>query len=101
MAEAAEGLKKIAKSFAITLGPKGAYVFDGEKEIHIVTMPVTAIDTNGAGDLFAGAVLYGLTHGMDIGKAAKLGCYASSILVTQFGARLKKDQVTEIKTLLV
>ena len=99
--EAAEALKKVAKTFAITLGPKGALVFDGKKEIHVVTMPVTAVDTNGAGDLFAGSMLYGITHGMGYAEAAKLGCLASSTLVTQFGARLRKEQVTNIKNILV
>lgn len=98
--EASAALKKIAKTFAITLGPKGALVYDGKEEIHIVTMPVEAIDTNGAGDLFAGAMLYGINHGMDYAAAAKLGCLASSTLVTQFGPRLRREQITKIKTQL-
>lgn len=98
--EAVAGLKKIAKTFAITRGPKGALIFDGEEEIHVVTIPVEAIDTNGAGDLFAGAMLYGINNGMTYAEAAKLGCFASSTLVTQFGARLRKEQVTKIKTQL-
>jgi sugar/nucleoside kinase (ribokinase family) len=98
--EASAALKKIAKTFAITLGPKGALVYDGKEEIRIETMPVTAIDTNGAGDLFAGAMLYGINHGMSFKEAAKLGCMSSSTLVTQFGPRLKKEQITKIKTQL-
>ncbi len=95
--EALEVLKKFAKTFAITLGPKGALVFDGKKEIHIVTMPVEAIDTNGAGDLFAGSFLYGINHGLSYADSAKLGCLASSTLVTQFGARLKNEQILNLK----
>jgi sugar/nucleoside kinase (ribokinase family) len=100
VAEAAQALKKIAKAFAITLGPKGALIYDGKTEIHVVTMPVTAVDTNGAGDLFAGAMLFGITNGMTYAEAGKLGCLSSSTLVTQFGARLQKEQVTKIKTIL-
>lgn len=99
--DAIVSLKKVAKTFAITLGPKGALVFDGKKEIHIVTMPVNAIDTNGAGDLFAGAFLYGITHGLNYAEAGKLGSLSASTLVTQFGARLKLDQVALIKTQLL
>ncbi len=99
--EAAEVLKKYAKTFAITLGKKGAMVFDGKKEIHVVTMPVVAVDTNGAGDLFAGAFLYGINNGLNFAESAKLGCLASSILVTQFGARLRKEQVSEVKKILL
>lgn len=90
-------LKKVAKAFAITLGPKGAYVFDGEEDSHIITMAVEAIDSNGAGDLFAGSVLYGINNGMSMAEAAKMGCFASSTLVTQFGARLRNEQITKIK----
>ena len=96
--EAAVALKKIAKTFAVTLGPKGALVFDGTNEIHVVTTSVDAIDTNGAGDLFAGAFLYALNAGKSYAEAAKLGCTASSLLVTQFGARLKREQVQEVKS---
>lgn len=95
--ESVDEIKKIAKTFAITLGPKGALVFDGKKEIHIVTMPVEAIDTNGAGDLFAGTFMYGITNGLSYTDSAKLGCLASSTLVTQFGARLKLEQVQNLK----
>lgn len=95
--EASHALRKIAKSYAITLGPKGALVFDGEEEIHVVTIPVEAVDTNGAGDLFAGAMLYGINHGLSYADSAKLGCMASSTLVTQFGARLKREQALKIK----
>jgi sugar/nucleoside kinase (ribokinase family) len=98
---ACAALKKIAKTFAITLGPKGAFVYDGKEEIHVVTMPVEAVDTNGAGDLFAGAMLYGINNGMTYAEAAKLGCFASSTLVTQFGARLKKEQAQKIKSQLL
>jgi len=98
MDEAIEVLKRFAKTFAVTLGPKGALVYDGKKEIHIVTMPVEAIDTNGAGDLFAGSFLYGINHGLSFADSAKLGCLASSTLVTQFGARLKKEQVLSLKS---
>lgn len=96
--EASKEIRKIAKRFAITLGAKGALVFDGEKEIYVVTMPVEAIDTNGAGDLFAGAFLYAINAGHSYAEAGKLGCMASSLLVTQFGARLRREQALEVKS---
>ncbi len=98
ISEAAAALKKIAKAFAITLGPKGAFLYDGNKDIYVVTTPVEAVDTNGAGDLFAGAFLYAINAGIPYAEAAKLGCAASSLLVTQFGARLRKEQALEIKS---
>jgi sugar/nucleoside kinase (ribokinase family) len=90
-------LKTLAKGFAITLGPKGSLIFDGETLIEIESFPVKAIDTVGAGDMYAGGVLYGITNGMDWATAGRLGSLASSKLVTTLGARLK---TTEIQTLL-
>ncbi len=92
-----EKLKSVAKSFAITQGPRGALIYDGEKEIDVLTNKVDAIDTNGAGDLFAGSYLYGITNGHSVSESAKLACSASSKLVTQFGARLSKEQLLGIK----
>ncbi|GAB4014782.1 MAG: adenosine kinase [Bdellovibrio sp.] len=98
--EAVAELKKHTKSLAITRGPRGAYLLDGEKEIIIITKQVEAIDTNGAGDLFAGAFLWAITHGKTFAEAGELACRASSELVTRFGARLDKETLQAIKSSL-
>lgn len=90
--EAAEALKSIAKSFAITLGKDGALLFDGAQLLQVPATPVQAVDTNGAGDMFAGAFLYALTHGYDYQQAGTLATRAAAQLVTQFGPRLKPEQ---------
>lgn len=90
--EAIEVIKTFAKSFAITLGAAGAAVYDGSNLISVDANPVKAIDTNGAGDLFAGAFMYGLTHGKNFEEAGILASKASSIIVSQFGPRLKLEQ---------
>jgi len=94
-------LKKYAKFFAITQGDKGALLFDGSKEIVIVAPQVEAIDTNGAGDLFAGSFLYAITAGRSFAEAGQLACAAASRLVTQFGARLTKDQLLAVKQIVI
>jgi sugar/nucleoside kinase (ribokinase family) len=91
-----QALKTFAKSFAITRGNKGAVVFDGESLIEIEPHPVNAKDTLGAGDMFAGAFLYGLTHALDFEQAGRLASLASSKIVTQFGPRLHTDQTLEL-----
>ncbi len=89
---AAEALKKLSRRFAITVGAEGALAFDGETMHKIPTQKVEVVDTNGAGDMFAGAFLYGLTHGMDFAQSAELACRAGSKIVTHFGPRLPADQ---------
>ncbi len=90
--EAIDIIKTFAKTFAITLGAKGAVIYDGSNLISIDANPVKAVDTNGAGDLFAGAFMYGLTHGKSFEEAGILASKASSIIVSQFGPRLKLEQ---------
>jgi sugar/nucleoside kinase (ribokinase family) len=94
---AIEYLKTLAKTFAITLGAKGSLIFDGEKLLEIAPFPVKAIDTVGAGDIYAAGVLYGITNGLDWATAGRLGSMASAKLVTTLGARMA---TTDVQALL-
>ena len=93
---AREKLKLVARRFAITLGANGALIFDGDTFIQIEPYKVKAIDTNGAGDMFAGAFMYGITHHHSYAEAGKLASLASSRVVTQWGPRLTPDLAKKI-----
>ncbi|MEQ8714859.1 MAG: adenosine kinase [Cyclobacteriaceae bacterium] len=94
--DAREALKALASRFAITLGSNGAMIFDGDTFIDIEPYKVEAIDTNGAGDMFSGAFLYGITHGHSYAEAGKIASLASSKVVSKFGPRLEWHQAKEI-----
>lgn len=94
--ECIEGMKSITRQFAMTRGPKGAMIFDGEKLYDIPAKKVEAVDTNGAGDIYAGAFLHGLTHGLRFADCGELAGYAATTLVQQMGARLSNDQMIEV-----
>lgn len=96
LAQTIDVLKTHASTFAITRGKEGAVVFDGEQIIDISPHMVEAVDTLGAGDMFAGAFLYGLTHAMDYREAGELASLASSRIVTQFGPRLSAGQTLDL-----
>ncbi|BFM40274.1 adenosine kinase [Synechocystis sp. LKSZ1] len=90
--------KTLAKSFAITKGSQGSVIFDGEKFLEIPTTPVQAIDTVGAGDMYAGGLLYGLTQGWDYGQAATLASRLAAKVVTCYGPRLEPSVIQAITT---
>jgi sugar/nucleoside kinase (ribokinase family) len=90
---AVDHLKTLAKGFAITRGAAGSLIFDGKQLIAIEPFPVKAIDTVGAGDMYAGAFLYGITNGMSYQEAGRLASMSSSKIVTSLGARLKTEAV--------
>lgn len=89
-------LSAYAKTWAITRGAHGALVFDGKNEYEIAPNKVKAVDTNGAGDMFAGAFLYALTQNASYEKAGQLASKAASVVVSQYGPRLKAEQHQEI-----
>ena len=95
-AEACEKMKTKAKQFAITRGAEGALLFDGSKYINVDAHAVKAVDTNGAGDMFAGAFLYALTQGKDFETAGNLASLASATVVANFGPRLETDQHSKV-----
>jgi sugar/nucleoside kinase (ribokinase family) len=94
--EAVAYLKSIAREFAITRGGDGALVWDGKDLISIDPVPVTPVDTVGAGDMFAGAFLYGLTRGWGHKRAGDLASAASAKLVTSLGPRIAKDEAQAV-----
>lgn len=101
ISDAAEALKAIAKTFVITLGSEGALLFDGESFINIASHNVTAVDTNGAGDMFAGAFLYALSAGESFETAGKLASLASATTVSTFGPRLAPKAHQDILTTII
>lgn len=101
LAEAVRSLKTVADEFAITLGSKGALVYDGQHEIEISPHPIKALDSNGAGDMFAGAFLYGITHGHSHYEAGNIASLAAARVVSQFGPRLARDEHREILELVL
>jgi sugar/nucleoside kinase (ribokinase family) len=81
-------LKDIARSINVTVGPRGSVVVSGRDHWEVPGFPVKPIDTNGAGDIYAGACLAGWSIGMPPTVAARFGNYAAARLITRYGARL-------------
>lgn len=89
-------LKTIAREFAITLGPAGALVYNGRQLIEVQGVKVDAVDTVGAGDMFAGAFLYGLSQGWDHKRAGELAAAGAAKLVTSLGPRISAEETQEV-----
>lgn len=81
-------LKTLVPQAVVTDGPHGAHVrYDGE-EVHVPAHACEPKDLTGAGDMFAGAFLYGITHGYSPEVAARGANYLCMKVITQLGARL-------------
>jgi sugar/nucleoside kinase (ribokinase family) len=90
-------LQNLAKIVCLTRGPDGSEIITAEQSWHVPADKVKAIDTNGAGDMFAGAFLYAISRGYSPDKAANLGNHAAAAVVSQHGNRLTLGQLSTIK----
>ncbi len=99
--DCAAEIHKHAENVALTLGPNGSIVMHGGQVIPIEGVATKAIDTTGAGDMYAGAMLYGITAGMSWKQAGHLASAAAARVVAQLGARLeRKFTPDEVKAIV-
>lgn len=91
------GLYKQVDLLVVTRGAKGATVVKGTQSWDIAPVPVVATNTNGAGDMFAGAFVYGLSQNWDLQHCGDLASLAAATLVEHAGARLPKAKLQQLK----
>ncbi|SIO42996.1 Sugar or nucleoside kinase, ribokinase family [Rhodovulum sp. ES.010] len=76
---------------ACTESEHGAHVLSEGRHWHVPAIPTKVVDATGAGDLFAGAFLWGLTAGHDLETCGRMGCVAASEVISHIGARAEAD----------
>ncbi|MCB1683585.1 MAG: adenosine kinase [Pseudomonadales bacterium] len=86
---AVKELSDISRNLNVTLGSRGCLVVNARTRHTLTGYPTQAVDTTGAGDMYAGACLYGWSVGMSSEQAAAFGNYAAARLVAHYGARLR------------
>lgn len=100
-ARAAAGklIDKGVRNVVITLGKNGAYWTDGQDRAHIPGIPMSAVDTTGAGDTFNGALAVALAEGKTPVDAIRFANAAAAISVTRKGAASSAPARDEINAL--
>ncbi len=84
-----------AENVALTLGANGSLLMHEGDAIPIEGVTIDAVDTTGAGDMYAAGVLYGITNGLTWKQSGHLASRAAGKIVSQFGARLKTPYTSE------
>ena len=80
----------------VTLGARGAAALDGGAFYLVPATPVAAVDTTGAGDVFRGAVIYGLLQGWDTPKILAFANAAAGISCTRPGAMASAPSLHDV-----
>ncbi len=91
---------KGVKQVIITLGSKGAYIFDGSTSLLVPAFKVNAVDTTAAGDVFNGALCTALSERMEIESAVRFASAASALAVTRKGAQDSAPTRKEVELFL-
>ena len=92
-----EDLSSLAVNYVVTNGAESSYISEEGSYAEIKAKSVKAIDSNGAGDIFAGAALNKIIEGDSFLNACEFGNYASSIIVQEKSPRLSIDQYKKLK----
>lgn len=80
----------------VTLGDQGCLYTENGKIEYLPAFPAKAIDTNGAGDIFHGAFVYGLAQHMPLKAILTLASMTSAISVTRRGGSLSIPSLQEV-----
>ena len=84
------------KNVVITMGGSGAFFLTGGYSKMITVVPVKAIDSTAAGDVFCGALAVALSEGKNNEEAVIFANKAAAISVTRMGAQASAPYREEI-----
>ncbi|MGQ0710839.1 MAG: adenosine kinase [Rhodoferax sp.] len=92
-----DAMAGLARTVCLTRSAKGCIVIEGSERTAVSAAQVRAVDTNGAGDMFAGAFLFAVTQGYSHAQAARLANDCAGQVVAQYGNRLQREQLQALR----
>lgn len=98
--EGCKALKEICPIAVVMIGCQGCIVGSGSLVHHSPAIPIKAIDTTGAGELFASGFLHGYLEGLSLERCAQAGNRTGAAVCEIYGAEIPQEKWTEIKTSL-
>lgn len=82
---AVDSLGSRVEALAVKLGAAGAFGVSASKKVRVASIPVSVVDTVGAGDSFDAGFLYGYLHNWGIEKALRLACICGALSTQKVG----------------
>lgn len=95
-----EFFKSQSYMIAITVGAEGSIIIKDGDVIFSPAVQISPVDTNGAGDMYAGSFMHAFLKGHTLEECAEFSNYASSKVVETFGPRLTPDGYAEVSNKL-
>ncbi len=96
--KALDHISRLCRIAVVKLGEKGSLIKSEGKTFIIPPFKAKLVNTNGAGDMYAAGLLYGISKKIGLEKSGKLASFAASLVVSSNGARLEKDLIIILDT---
>jgi sugar/nucleoside kinase (ribokinase family) len=88
------------KVAVVTLGEQGLAFSDGRQQARLPALPVQAVDTTAAGDIFHGAFVFGLAREMELCRALRLATIAAGLSVQRPGGRPSTPELAVVMEMM-
>ena len=95
--DCAKKLSSIVDIGIIKDGSSGSIIQAGDATIKIPVNKVNAIDSTGAGDMYAAGFIYGLVNNFDLESCGMLSSWIASQIVIKYGAQFNDKEFRSIK----
>lgn len=89
--DALHEISKLCDLSVVKLGERGSLIKKENKVYKIKPNATKVENTNGAGDMYAAGILYGITNNIPLDKAGRVASHLASLVVATEGARLNRD----------
>ena len=77
--EALDRLSEYGDIAIVKLGKQGSIIKSGGSVYRIPAFVTDVVNTNGAGDMYAAGMLYGISHGFSMKRSGMIGSYMASL----------------------
>jgi len=98
--EALDEMSKRCEIAVVKTGADGSWIKRGDEVVKVEALKVNAIDTTGAGDLYAAGFLYGFSNGFSLDKCGLFGSILAGKVIEVIGARMPDEKWAEAKKLI-
>jgi sugar/nucleoside kinase (ribokinase family) len=90
--EALDEISKICDIAVVKTGSKGSLIKSGKETIPIGIIPVSLLDTTGAGDLYASGFLFALSAGKPLQKCGETGALLAGNVIEVMGSKMPEER---------
>jgi len=98
--DALNEISKRCKIAVVKTGPDGSWIKRDNEVVKVDALKVKAVDTTGAGDLYAAGFLYGFSNGFSLYKCGLFGSILAGKVIEVIGARMPEEKWADAKKMI-